>query len=98
MTTQDRASGPDAWPSLRFEEWQPTCNTVHLWTQVVGKVRLALTPLINHWWNVPFYVTARGLTTSAMPWQNRLLQIDFELHRPPPDPRDQRRARGRVRL
>ena len=78
MTTQDRASGPDAWPSLRFEEWQPACNTVHLWTQVVGKVRLALTPLVNHWWNVPFYVTARGLTTSAMPSQNRLLQIDFD--------------------
>jgi hypothetical protein len=78
MMTLDRASGPDIWPSLRFEEWQPTCNTVHLWTQVVGKVRLALTPMVNHWWNVPFYVTARGLTTSAMPWQGRLLQIDFD--------------------
>jgi hypothetical protein len=78
MTTPDRANGPDVWPSLRFEEWQPTCETVHLWTQVIGKVRLALTPMVNHWWNVPLYVTARGLTTSAMPYQGRLLQIDFD--------------------
>jgi hypothetical protein len=68
----------DAWPSLAFGEWQATCETLHLWTQVVGKVRLALAPLVNHWWNVPLYVTARGLTTSAMPWQSRLLQIDFD--------------------
>ena len=78
MITADRASGSDVWPSLAFEDWQPTCDTLQLWTQVVGKVRLALTPMVNHWWNVPLYVTARGLTTSAMPWQGRLLQIDFD--------------------
>jgi hypothetical protein len=49
-----------------------------MWTQVVGKIRLKLTPLVNHWWNVPLYVTARGLTTSAMPYNDRLLQISFD--------------------
>ena len=56
-----------AWPQLDFPQWQPTATTLHLWTQIVGKTRLALTPLQNHWWNVPLYVSARGLTTSAMP-------------------------------
>ncbi|HEX8475565.1 MAG TPA: DUF5996 family protein [Pyrinomonadaceae bacterium] len=68
----------DAWPSLPFPEWKETCATLHMWTQVVGKIRLALTPLENHWWNVPLYVTARGLTTSPMPYGARTLQIDFD--------------------
>ncbi|HTN52315.1 MAG TPA: DUF5996 family protein [Anaeromyxobacter sp.] len=54
------------WPALPAAEWADTRATLHLWTQVVGKVRLALSPLMNHWWNVPLYLTARGLTTSAM--------------------------------
>jgi hypothetical protein len=66
------------WPSLPLEEWQETLATLHMWTQVVGKVRLAQTPLVNHWWNVPLYVTARGLTTSAMPCGPRSFSIDFD--------------------
>jgi len=66
------------WPELPLSEWKDTLATVHMWTQVVGKIRLKLTPLVNHWWNVPLYVTARGLTTSAMPYNDRLLQISFD--------------------
>ncbi len=68
----------EVWPPLPLEEWQDTYATLHMWTQIVGKIRLAQTPLINHWWNVPLYVTARGLTTSAMPYRNRTFQIDFD--------------------
>ncbi|HZE72756.1 MAG TPA: DUF5996 family protein [Pyrinomonadaceae bacterium] len=66
------------WPELPLAEWQDTYATLHMWTQVVGKIRLAQTPLINHWWNVPLYVTARGLTTSPMPYHERTFQIDFD--------------------
>jgi Family of unknown function (DUF5996) len=68
----------EAWPSLPFEEWQATCATLHLWTQVVGKIRLALAPPMNHWWQVPLYVTSRGLTTSPIPYGPRTFQIDFD--------------------
>ena len=68
----------DAWPALPLQEWEDTYATLHMWTQVVGKIRLAQTPLVNHWWNVPLYVTARGLTTSAMPYQDRTFEIDFD--------------------
>jgi hypothetical protein len=66
------------WPALPLKEWQDTYATLHMWTQIVGKIRLAQTPLINHWWNVPLYVTARGLTTSAMPYKDRTFEIDFD--------------------
>ncbi|HMI96840.1 MAG TPA: DUF5996 family protein [Micropepsaceae bacterium] len=66
------------WPALPFEEWKDTCATLHLWTQIVGKIRLACAPMINHWWQVPLYVTSRGLTTSAMPYGPRSFQIDFD--------------------
>ena len=66
------------WPALPFLEWKDTCATLHMWTQVVGKVRLALTPLMNHWWNVPLYVSARGLTTSLIPYQNRPFELCFD--------------------
>ena len=70
-----------SWPSLPVAEWAPTRDTLILWTQMVGKVRLANTPLVNHWWNVPLYVTARGLTTSLMPHPSGpSFQIDFDLH------------------
>jgi hypothetical protein len=65
-------------PSLPYDSWKDTLATLHLWTQVVGKVRLELTPLVNHWWNVPLYVTARGLTTSPMPYGERTLEILFD--------------------
>jgi hypothetical protein len=72
-------SGSDAWPSLPVEEWAATRDTLQLWTQIIGKVRLAHSPLLNHWWNAPLYVTARGLTTSLM-WtaDERGFQIDFD--------------------
>ena len=72
------AASAKAWPQLDYAAWADTCATLHLWTQVVGKIRLALAPPLNHWWAVPLYVTARGLTTSPMPWQGRALDIDFD--------------------
>ncbi len=71
-------TGGEAWPSLPFEEWKETCATLHMYSQVVGKIRLALTPLVNHWWNVPLYVTPRGLTTSAMHYAGRVFEIQFD--------------------
>ena len=68
----------NSWPALRFEEWQDTFATLHMWTQVVGKIRMAQTPLVNHWWNVPLYVSARGLTTTAMPYRDRIFEIEFD--------------------
>jgi hypothetical protein len=68
----------ETWPALPLAEWQDTYATLHMWTQVVGKIRLAQTPLVNHWWNVPLYVTARGLTTSAIPYYERTFEIDFD--------------------
>src|SRR5256885_16773722 len=67
-----------AWPELRIDAWRDTYATLHLWTQIVGKIRLALTPKMNQWWNVPLYVTTRGLTTSPMPYGDRTLAIDFD--------------------
>jgi hypothetical protein len=68
----------DVWPALPFAEWKATCKTLHMWTQIVGKIRLALTPWINHSWHVTLYVTARGLTTSPIYVGSRALQIDFD--------------------
>jgi len=67
-----------SWPSLPLAEWRDTCATLQLWTQIAGKVRLALAPMANHWWQVPLYVTARGLTTSPMPYRGLAVQIDFD--------------------
>ena len=66
------------WPALPLAEWKDTYTTLHMWTQIVGKIRLALTPFRNHWWNTTLYVTPRGLTTSSMPYNDRLLQIEFD--------------------
>jgi hypothetical protein len=71
-------SGRDLWPSLPWTEWEQTASTLHVWTQIVGKTRLALAPLQAHWWNVPLYVTARGLSTSAMPVAGEVLEIEFD--------------------
>jgi hypothetical protein len=68
----------ECWPALPFDEWKDTCTTLHMWTQVVGKIRLARAPLINHWWQVPLYVTSRGLTTSPIPDNGQSFQIDFD--------------------
>jgi len=67
-----------AWPALPYIGWQDTCTTLHMWTQIVGKIRLAQEPMLNQWWQVPLYVTATGLTTSPMPYQARSFQIDFD--------------------
>lgn len=67
-----------AWPELPWNLWSETANTLHMWTQIVGKTRLALTPLQNHWWNVPLYVTACGLSTSAMEYGEDVLDIEFD--------------------
>src|SRR3989440_1097712 len=66
------------WPALPFPEWKETAETLHMWTQVVGKVRLALSPWTNHSWHVTLYLTARGLTTSPIPFRGRVLEIRFD--------------------
>jgi Family of unknown function (DUF5996) len=66
------------WPPLPVADWQETRDTLHLWTQIVGKIRLARTPLLSHWWNVPLSVTARGLSTAMIPAGDRSFQIDFD--------------------
>jgi hypothetical protein len=68
----------EPWPELPLSEWADTCATLQLWTQVVGKIRLAHAPLVNHWWQVPLYVTSRGLTTSPIPYGSRSFEIDFD--------------------
>jgi Family of unknown function (DUF5996) len=68
----------DAWPELRYDDWRTTCATLHLWTQIVGKVRLATTPWLNHSWHVPLYVNARGLTTSPMPHGALAFELQFD--------------------
>jgi hypothetical protein len=68
----------ERWPALPYAAWKDTRDTLHLWTQVVGKVRLALTPWLNHSWHVALYLTARGLTTSPIPWRGGSFQIDFD--------------------
>jgi hypothetical protein len=68
----------ERWPALPFEEWKDTAATLHMWTQIVGKVRLAQTPWINHSWHVTLYVTPRGLTTSPIPHGDRVFQIDVD--------------------
>jgi hypothetical protein len=76
MATTDRAVG--LWPPLVYAELKDTVHAVHMWTQVVGKIRLAMTPLMNHWWNSTLMVTPRGLTTTLMPAGNEAFQIDFD--------------------
>jgi len=68
----------EIWPSLPWEEWKDTAGTLHMWMQIVGKTRLALTPLVNHWWNVTLYVTPRGLSTWAIPYRDDLFEIEFD--------------------
>ena len=66
------------WPALPYVEWKDTLTTLHLWTQIVGKIRLALSPWTNHSWHVPLYVTARGLTTSPIPYGTRTFELTFD--------------------
>ena len=66
------------WPSLRVDDWSPTRDTLHMWTQIVGKVRLTHMPLINHWWQVTLYVSPRGLTTGAIPYGTTVFDMEFD--------------------
>jgi hypothetical protein len=66
------------WPDLPFSAWSGTCDTLHLWTQIAGKVRIALTPLINHWWNATFRVTSRGLALRATPYAEGTFDVLFD--------------------
>jgi Family of unknown function (DUF5996) len=68
----------DSWPALPLSEWKDTYGTLHMWTQIVGKVRLALSPRINHWWGSTLYVTSRGLTTSAIPYEGGVFEVHFD--------------------
>lgn len=68
----------ELWPELRWEDWAATAETLHMWTQIVGKTRLALNPMEAQWWNVPLYVSARGLSTAAMPYDGEMLEIEFD--------------------
>ena len=68
----------EAWPRLPIEEWEATCDTLHLWSQIVGKTRLSLAPMQNHWWQVVLYVTARGLGTSPVPCGDKTFETDFD--------------------
>jgi hypothetical protein len=78
LDTATRNDNP-TWPDLPLAAWSETCDTLHLWTQVIGKVRIALTPLINHWWNATLLVTARGLVAPAMPHAGGALDIVLDL-------------------
>jgi len=78
MIIDSVAEQEHGWPALPPAGWQDTCSTVHMWTQIVGKVRMALTPRTNHWWNVPLYVSARGLTTSLIPYGPRSFEAEFD--------------------
>ena len=73
MTAEDRR-----WPALPLEAWEPTRATLHMWTQIVGKIRLALSPRVNHFWHSPLYVSARGLTTSLIPCEDGSFEILFD--------------------
>jgi hypothetical protein len=76
-----QADQPECWPSLPLDSWKETYATLHMWTQIVGKVRLALAPLVNHWWNVPLYVTSSGLTTSRIPYGEKAFELRFDFIR-----------------
>jgi hypothetical protein len=68
----------DTWPALPYAEWKDTLATLQLWTQVVGKIRMTLSPPVNHWWHVPLYLCARGLTTRAIPHGVRSFELEFD--------------------
>jgi hypothetical protein len=68
----------EAWPALPLEAWKDTCSTLHMWTQIIGKIRLKLAPPLNHWWQVPLYLTSRGLTTTPIPFGDRTFDATFD--------------------
>ena len=77
--TDGTIAGREGWPALKVSEWRDTQATLHMWLQVVGKIRMAHAPLVNHWWQVPLYVTPRGLGTSSIPYGNGMFDIEFDV-------------------
>src|SRR5579862_3247701 len=71
------AEAQQVWPELPLEAWEDTYHTLHMWTQIVGKIRLGLTPLQNHWWNCALYVSTCGLTTSPIPYNDGSFELQF---------------------
>src|ERR1700684_1687062 len=78
MAARPSITNQDSWPELPLGAWQETYATLHMWTQIVGKGRLALSPLVNHWWEVALYVNARVLTTSAIPYGDGIFEVQFD--------------------
>jgi hypothetical protein len=78
MALHTEMDSGECWPALPLAGWQDTCETLHMWTQIVGKVRLALMPSVNHWWHVPLYVNTRGLATSAIPYRGSAFELQFD--------------------
>ncbi|WP_328459267.1 DUF5996 family protein [Streptomyces sp. NBC_00448] len=78
MGTRETHQAVPPWPQLRVEDWVDTRETLHMWVQIVGKIRLAHAPLLNHWWQVTLYPSPRGLTTSAIPCGAEFLDIEFD--------------------
>jgi hypothetical protein len=78
LMTKTHQSSPEQWPRLPLESWNDTCATLHMWTQILGKIRLVQSPWVNHAWHVTFYVTPRGLTTSSIPHGARTFQMDLD--------------------
>ena len=66
------------WPALPLNSWRDTCDTLHLWTQIVGKIRMKLSPELNHWWHTTLYANSRGLTTSSIPYGTETFEIQFD--------------------
>lgn len=81
MNPEKKRAGETAWPLLPVKEWETTRATLHMWTQMVGKVKLALCPNVNHWWNVTLHVNSRGITTQAIPFGDRVFEIQFDFQK-----------------
>src|ERR1700733_1040355 len=78
VLTESARTPIEAWPELNWPDWQETADTLHLWTQIVGKVRMKLAPMVNHWWQVTLYLTSRGLTTSPIPYGAMTFDVQFD--------------------
>src|SRR5689334_14837386 len=74
-------STTENWPALPLHEWQDTYHTLHMWTQIVGKIRMEMCPPVNHWWHVSLYVNSRGLTTGPIPYPAGVFEIEFDFQR-----------------
>ena len=78
--TQPNRSAPADWPALPYDAWSETATTLHLYTQIAGKIRLVQSPWTNHSWHVPLYLTARGMSTSSIPYGARSFDMEFDFH------------------